>query len=764
MSSAQPFSNRLLADAPLEVFDLSPHVNHRFKCWRCERPKNKDVSIRLDANQRAGVAHCHKCGMRGQVMHPELISQRQGQSREQWREEMRKRTAERAVQRRRQAMRSDARSSECRKEYEAVGNRYAAPDHPYFTRKKIQPQRPLKLSERGELMIPMMDANKVMQSMQTIAPDGTKRFYAGAPVRGLYHYLGTADATGKTFVICEGYATGVTLQAATNLPVLVAFSAGNLRSVGVMAASKYPLAHFIIAADDDYETGEVGYSAALDAAQAMRAKLVRVDVVRPDLDHAEGSTGTDFNDMAQEMSLAAVAAIFEPVVSRGTELGPPVSGALMRRPRGNPYESYQYKLTKSGQPAFDEANVQKMLWEDCGLWLHVAFDTFTQSVIIDRSVFAGRYEGHSGDEDWQTLTDDDVLQLHCELTRTRYNTKQHVTRSAIRAMARQYPRNAAVPLFTRAAWDGEARLHRLAREGFGNDTPFAAAAIRNLCVAMATRVMRPGSKFDQCVVLVGKQGIFKSTALKTLVGDELHVELSGDLMGRDSLMVTRNSLLVELDELASLENTRSQRMVKAWLSRAVDEYRAPYDSIVQKHPRRFVPVGTTNEDRFLSDPTGERRWWPVTCGAISLDWIRANRDQLMAEAWSLALARAEYHVVPDQQAAVEPHEIIDERGELVEQWLHATWSPSRPRVTLLEVMQGPLGIPTERCDKRTQGPASALLKQAGWIRTNTGREWAWRPSPQWIADHEDRIRAGERFVWEAVDRATRDAFTGGSSY
>ena len=131
-------------------------------------------------------------------------------------------------------------------------------------------------------------------------------------------------------------------------------------------------------------------------------------------------------------------------------------------------------------------------------------------------------------------------------------------------------------------------------------------------------------------VLEGSQGTFKSTGLPIL-GGKWFAEVHQSIDSKDFYLALSGKLLLEISEMHSFSKAEVERL-KGVMSCQVDRYRAPYERRAADHPRRCVFAGTTNRDDWNRDETGARRFWPVVCGHIDLDWLTGHRDQLLAEA------------------------------------------------------------------------------------------------------------------------------------
>ena len=185
------------------------------------------------------------------------------------------------------------------------------------------------------------------------------------------------------------------------------------------------------------------------------------------------------------------------------------------------------------------------------------------------------------------------------------------------------------------AWDHEPRIERWLIDYAGApDTPYVRAVSRIVLVAAARRIRRPGAKYDEMLILESPQGTEKSSGLRALAANDdwftddlpLHTDT------RRFLESTVGKWIVEAGELKGMGKSDIAAL-KACLSRQRDEARLAYGHKNTRVPRQFVIIGTTNEtDGYLRDATGNRRFWPVRVQRFDLERLRADRDQLWAEA------------------------------------------------------------------------------------------------------------------------------------
>ena len=194
----------------------------------------------------------------------------------------------------------EAAASRCKEMWDRFGG---VTDAPYLEAKGVDA---FGVKQDGlNLIIPVRNVDGEMRGFQAIAPDGQKAFARGIEKKGNFHLIGgeDRDLSHGEILICEGYATGASLHMATDMPVAVAFDAGNLRSVAEAIRERHPNAAIIICADNDHtRENNVGVEKAKEAAQAVGGIAVI-----PEFSREEKARGlTDFNDLHRSRGLSAV--------------------------------------------------------------------------------------------------------------------------------------------------------------------------------------------------------------------------------------------------------------------------------------------------------------------------------------------------------------------------------------------------------------------------------------------------------------------------
>ena len=249
-------------------------------------------------------------------------------------------------------------------------------------------------------------------------------------------------------------------------------------------------------------------------------------------------------------------------------------------------------------------------------------------------------------------------------------------------------------------------------------------------LGMVRRVMEPGCKFDYMPVLEGAGGLRKSTLVEVLASTEFYSDTKFDIgHGHDGQEQVQGIWLYEVAELAGMSKSEVAD-IKAFVSSKVDRYRVAYGKIPESFPRQCVLVGTTNEDTYLRDRTGNRRFWPVPVrNVINTEWVAKYRHQLLAEAYARYLQDERYTPTEDEEKRLfRPMQESRLVETAVESELLAvlTRKPNSnaagpasfvhaeaPFVTLAQLVQA-LGVDVAKAPAGLQGQISAWLKHQGW--------------------------------------------------
>lgn len=280
-------------------------------------------------------------------------------------------------------------------------------------------------------------------------------------------------------------------------------------------------------------------------------------------------------------------------------------------------------------------------------------------------------------------------------------------------------------------WDGTLRIRGSLTKYFGaKDDDYTQAAGENFWTSMVARIFNPGCKVDNMLVLEADQGKGKSQAL-AVIGGKWYAEAHEAVTSKDFFLALTGVMLMEIGELDSFSRAETTK-VKQVITCQTDRYRSPYGRNAENHPRRNVFVGTTNDDRYLRDSTGGRRFWPVNCGDIDIPALRNDREQLFAEAVAKLKHDAQWWLMPEQLAKLE-----QEARRQHDEWEFSmqTWLRGRSEATIADVCEFVLDIPIAKMDRLVQLRVADAFRALGWHKTSgkgeDGRtKRLWRPKDQ----------------------------------
>ena len=162
-------------------------------------------------------------------------------------------------------------------------------------------------------------------------------------------------------------------------------------------------------------------------------------------------------------------------------------------------------------------------------------------------------------------------------------------------------------------WDGKPRICNFLHKCMSADNnPYTSEVSRLIFAGGIHRLYNPGCKFDDMPVLIGtRQGEGKSTIVRWLnMADEYFTEVT-EFEGQKAIESLEGAWICEVSELLAMTKTKDVEAVKSFITRQNDRYRMPFDRRVSEHKRKCIFIGTTNKEQFLTDKTGNRRFYPV---------------------------------------------------------------------------------------------------------------------------------------------------------
>jgi predicted P-loop ATPase len=278
-------------------------------------------------------------------------------------------------------------------------------------------------------------------------------------------------------------------------------------------------------------------------------------------------------------------------------------------------------------------------------------------------------------------------------------------------------------------WDKKPRISHWLPSIFGaEDNDINRAFGRMFLISAVARALSAGCQVDTMLIIEGEQGIRKSTAVQELFGAPFVNGSVVKFTGSDVGLSMQGVWAVDLGELSAFGGTTIQT-IKNFITLRHDYYRPPWGRHFIKRPRRIVFVGSTNEDNYLRDPTGARRFWPFHARKVDIDKLRANRDQLWAEAVTAFQSGEQWWI--DKDSALEGLA----KAVQSERYKEDVWAPKidkileshevklRICVTSSEILTA-LSITNDRQGEDTEARILAHLKLRGWHKKRCLRHGA----------------------------------------
>lgn len=307
------------------------------------------------------------------------------------------------------------------------------------------------------------------------------------------------------------------------------------------------------------------------------------------------------------------------------------------------------KFTDRGALAQTIENTVLILRNDKRLGGCLAYNEMDHNTVTLRSL---PWRKVSGPSQW---TDADDAALRYYLERHYGLTGKDRIFDAVNVVAQAAAYHPVRDYLDACQWDGVPRVERLLVDYLGaEDTPYTRAVTRKTLAAAVARIYCPGVKFDYMLTLRGRQGLGKSALIAKLGGDWFSDTFT-TLQGKEAYEQVQGVWIMEVGELAGMRKAEAET-IKLYISKQVDRFRPAYGRRLQEFPRQCIFIGTTNEEQFLRDTTGNRRFWVVdTPNTPALDmWVHLTPEtvrQIWAEAVTLYKAGEPLYLDRELEAA-----------------------------------------------------------------------------------------------------------------
>jgi predicted P-loop ATPase len=272
-------------------------------------------------------------------------------------------------------------------------------------------------------------------------------------------------------------------------------------------------------------------------------------------------------------------------------------------------------------------------------------------------------------------------------------------------------------------------LDNLAERYFGATLPIYQSFMRRTLISAVARALSPGCKVDTALILQGDQGFQKSTFFKILAGGIYFDDSLGAVSDKDERLKMHRAWFVEWSELETIFSRRDVSATKAFLSSSVDALRPPYHRDTQDFPRASIIVGSTNKDEFLSDETGNRRFWVVPVKKkIDVELLTQERDAIWAAAVLAYKSGEQWWLTHEEDALLAQ---ANQGWQATDAWEMAilNYLDNKSTCTIAELLEKPIGLELAKQSKGEQMRASNILRRNGWARVqkqiDNKRNWFW---------------------------------------
>lgn len=465
------------------------------------------------------------------------------------------------------------------------------------------------------------------------------------------------------------------------------------------------------------------------------AAKVNVPRVRPD--------GVPFFEVVEGETLD-----WRDLVPEPTADSAPIAGKGKARAHSEPWMD-RLILTEKGAIVSNLPNLHMILSNDPRTVGTVGFNVFTGEIVLREA------PGQKPDAvvqldgaDWKVRDSingdlwsdahDDALRAMLEAAEEDGGYDLRVTdrdlAAAVHLTAKANPFHPVRDYLDGLIWDGTPRVENVFVSYLGApDDAYHREVAKLMMVGAVARAFEPGMKIDESVILEGLQGARKTTFIETMA-----VHWYGELdAGMDdskgAVEQMQGCWIMEMGELTGLAKSDIRR-AKAFLSRHTDKARLAYARRAREFPRACIFIGSTNDQAYLKDPTGGRRFLPVACrvaGTIDIERLRGEIDQLWAEAVHLYRQMRQTHptgrlplwlsddAARETARTLQASRTIDTADDMIAGQVE-DWLQGRQKVCLRQVWEECLGRDLDHYTNAWAATLGQIMRAVpGWEATGT---------------------------------------------
>jgi predicted P-loop ATPase len=264
--------------------------------------------------------------------------------------------------------------------------------------------------------------------------------------------------------------------------------------------------------------------------------------------------------------------------------------------------------------------------------------------------------------------------------------------------------------------ENTAMLDNLAERYFGTGLQIYQSFVRRALISAVARALSPGCKVDTALILQGDQGFQKSAFFKVLAGGIYFDDSLGAVSDKDERLKLHRAWFIEWAELETVFSRKDVSATKAFLSSSVDALRPPYHRDIEDFPRASIICGSTNKNEFLSDETGNRRFWVVPVQKkIDIDLLTQERDAIWAAAVAAYKSGEQWWLTPEEDAFLAQ---ANQSWQATDVWEIAIFDylQDKSTCTISDLLTKAIGLELPKQNKAEQMRVSNILRRNGWTR------------------------------------------------